>query len=1444
MHYLRAGYTIESLYRQLVEEKELKNLMVKASHFRVTGLSDAPMADIGMLKVMANLIGRGAPTRMSINLERVFAEVFFLKESTSEITGAISFRPTKKSPGPELLKRATYIIDPHFSITRLKESYQKSWEILDSSYEEDFFFRQLPEVLGEALAKLALQLIETQRPVTSVVNTEYAKHWLGQTFHEQRLDFTLEYPQPIEGYKGMIIEVDGPQHEETSQEILDQNRDRASHQNGWAPTLRLKVTEWGSIAEKLKPLKEALSHKVFRPYLQNLEIPLYKEEEGRMAMVALLAPVGIARLQQTLIQMLLRGQVSLANKAIEIAVVEHDIPCAALAFKDLYELFDHYNACLQTPLELPEINLTVFSDKHYEQSEISSAQSVPIAHISQVERQFDIVCEISLLRRTFSQINLPFAQQPHHYLQICSIHAWFEPTPLLTSAHVPFKPLTEKLENDRYKTTQQLLPHMEYLLQSIFRKKSFRPGQLPILNLALSGSSVIGLLPTGGGKSLTYQLASLLQPGHVLVVDPIKSLMHDQLEGLSQNLLTNSTYINSSVKGEARHQANEDIQKGRCQFIFVSPERLQIPGFRDQLSALYHHGQYFSYAVIDEAHCVSEWGHDFRTAYLSLGENIREYCLTANGAPISVFALTATASFDVLADVQRELSPMNGNLIGDECLVQLHTTKRHELQFKIERVSVANELKLNKEKTGKPANDAEIQKLIGEAKRAKLNELLLGVPQQTARFNQNPDDCLEEAERGEVDFRKIQLSEMRFDSDFLIDNKNAGIVFCPHRSWYFGVTDLFNSKEQKQGIYENLPKIFANKGTFMGADDDGLIDGKNISNQDMFKANELNLLVATKAFGMGIDKPNIRYTVHITHPQSIESFVQEAGRAGRDRKIAISHIIVSDEKLFPRPRREGQPYDEQERISLDQKQLLYFHNNSFRGQEREKRNIHELLTQVRFPVQSGLNKLKDHLLDAYNLDLNLWLNHGDSDVRYLNLALANRKKIGAMRLSDFQLYTHYAELPREDCLPILNKVAAALRHLIPDDIENRADWLEGGTQAAIKSGIEPLLEDLKIGKDFELTVGFQTDRAHFSKRLKTIVDYYNGTTVDLKDLGLSNASNVEDFLERLYKQFPNVKDQALADPQAEKLLRADFNRMRDKSDTEKAIYRLLLLGIISDYSVDFNARTYHLRGSKREQTDYLKNLENYLLRYYSEKRTGELIAQVHTRKGYTLMHKCLNFLIDFIYKEVESKRYQAIGAMQAACTEGIEKGNVPFKEYIDLYFHSKYAREQYEVDGADASLLNHTHKGRRKDLQIVWDFTDLVKKDQGAQLNNLKHLRGACLRILNAATARAPLLLLKAYAGFIIEFNRQQPSVRQLEDAQQAFLQGMLAYREDELANEKDFNQAIKRYRTLLLENCHEVQLGEFIDNTIALLRLKARVTWLENFNHHFLHDYTRANQH
>ncbi|WP_309245198.1 DEAD/DEAH box helicase [Clostridium sp. CF012] len=189
------------------------------------------------------------------------------------------------------------------------------------------------------------------------------------------------------------------------------------------------------------------------------------------------------------------------------------------------------------------------------------------------------------------------------------------------------------------------IPALKFLLKNIFRYDDFSHAQLPIITNTLRGKDTIGLLPTGGEKSLCYQFAALLQPCISFVVVPIKSLMYDQKENLDSKFITKTNFISSDQKAEEKNVIGKAFSKGKYFFIWISPERFQIKEFRQYLTVL-NEEQTIALAVIGEVHCLSEWVHDFRTSYLNLCKTIEKYCPSTN-----LLGLTATASLNVLKDI-------------------------------------------------------------------------------------------------------------------------------------------------------------------------------------------------------------------------------------------------------------------------------------------------------------------------------------------------------------------------------------------------------------------------------------------------------------------------------------------------------------------------------------------------------------------------------------------------------------------------------------------------------------------------------------------------------------------------------------------------------------------------------------------------------------------------
>jgi hypothetical protein len=204
------------------------------------------------------------------------------------------------------------------------------------------------------------------------------------------------------------------------------------------------------------------------------------------------------------------------------------------------------------------------------------------------------------------------------------------------------------------KITEPSETDAKWLLYYIFRKEQFWEGQWQAIERALRQKDSVVLLPTGGGKSLAFQLAALLLPGRCVVVDPIISLIDDQIDNLRKVGIDRTVGITGQIQSsQEREQILRAFSSGHYLFCYVAPERFQITRFREALRALTVVTP-ISLIAIDEAHCVSEWGHDFRTAYLNLGRVSREYCQSQGAVP-PLMALTGTASKIVLKDVQREL---------------------------------------------------------------------------------------------------------------------------------------------------------------------------------------------------------------------------------------------------------------------------------------------------------------------------------------------------------------------------------------------------------------------------------------------------------------------------------------------------------------------------------------------------------------------------------------------------------------------------------------------------------------------------------------------------------------------------------------------------------------------------------------------------------------------
>jgi len=315
----------------------------------------------------------------------------------------------------------------------------------------------------------------------------------------------------------------------------------------------------------------------------------------------------------------------------------------------------------------------------------------------------------------------------------------------------------------------------------------FRPGQREIIESVLAGRDVVGIMATGAGKSLCYQLPALTLPHATVVVSPLISLMQDQQEKLA-SVDVHAAKLDSTLSRSQEREVVQQIGGGAHPLVYLTPERLEDPSCIDLLRQAG-----VSLLVVDEAHCVSQWGHDFRPAYLNLREAAR-----ALGRP-PVLALTATATPEVLEDIRRQLAL-------EEPVIVNTGIDRVNLWFEVFRT------------------------LNDEMKRERVREIL-------------------RAHR---------------------DIPGTGILYT---ATVKEADALWRWLSVEEGV--RAARYHARRP-----------NGERARTQQEFMAGEHDVIVATKAFGMGIDKPDIRFVIHYSFPDSLESYYQEVGRAGRDGKPA------------------------------------------------------------------------------------------------------------------------------------------------------------------------------------------------------------------------------------------------------------------------------------------------------------------------------------------------------------------------------------------------------------------------------------------------------------------------------------------------------------------------------------------------------------------------------
>ena len=823
--------------------------------------------------------------------------------------------------------------------------------------------------------------------------------------------------------------------------------------------------------------------------------------------------IGVARIQHVLLHALETSALRMEQGQWRLAILERDVSCAEIAVVDFVVHLKQLIRLLDIDYQIPQIDLMIYSTAEmFYCAVVADSNALEIGEVRierclfegdiDQEQDLDYFIDIAVLQRDGYSRLLP-SMIPGHSpaVEIRSAYTYQD-----TRQVSPIAPIA-------YPITEDSADCLKFFLNNIFRKQDFRPKQIDILERSLALQPVIGLLPTGAGKSLCYQLSALLQPGMTVIIDPIISLMIDQSDNLHDKFAIDWHETISSQKDTGEKiEVTQAMTEGKLKYIFLSPERLQIAEFRQALKRFCFRFP-ISYGVIDEAHCVSEWGHDFRTSYLRLADTLRENGRREGYEPIIV-ALTGTASPAVLSDIQREIGI-------DDTGAQIYPDKfdRPELRFRICQTPSKN----------------------------KWNELM------ALLWKHLPSDL-------DTPWNKLYVPQG--------PATQAGIVFTPF------VEDDYGAKRLSTQLSSELNrpvKYFA--GSLSPQQKENVLR--------TFKENEFSLLVATKAFGMGIDKPNIRYTVHYNIPASLEAFYQEAGRAGRDRKPAYCWLIFSDDA------NDG-----------DVDRLMWFHQQAFKGIEYEQ-------TKIR------------------------------------------------------QIYQDY--------------IGAALAEIQP------------------------------------------------------------GSTVDAH-----------------VPFFTNGKDN------------------KEQANRDKAIYRLALLGLVKDYTLDYNRKHFVVTANRLSDTEIVENLQAYVGRYRTREYVEAIPKELQGIDGSTMLGKCSALLLQFVYDEIRLKRDAAMRSMAEVARTA---SRIASKDKQDEYIRQEL-RAYLEDSPFSEPLRMMADRIEPDEWLRILALTDI---DDGSLLlssvDGVRQLLGGCRRMLERSPEHPGLLFLSSICRLLLPEREIDLSLENARDAFRVIVQ-------------------------------------------------------------------------
>jgi ATP-dependent DNA helicase RecQ len=1243
-----AGYILESLRSAVVptggDKFTVAKLFAAACCFDadITTASDGKkIPELTVFEVAANLLTRGLPTRASLQFNVRFEAAF--PEAIRNI-GATMHDGELAS---RRLSAALLPYDPRLS-------GQDSIKRFQGVVSQEFLKLLLPAV-QKTLGAAAIQLLRVQ-------------------------ESSLLLPLPIAG-----AELSGVRF------LPDGTESKSPLQATWI------TIEVGKDAAALNTKLAALvsEHPAqFQPLIDAGRTPLLRTEEGMQLLQLLYSPLGAARIQHVLLDCILSGVLDLSAAEWDIAIVERDVPCAAVAVEDLTTLLERLFVLEGASRKLPRINLQVYASAEFANSPLHAAGGLrpTVLAPGNTVAPCGLLLDVAMLRTAdIPEPVIPFPETA--IVRIRSAVSMQNHRPCTNSAAMVYKGLGRHTSAG-FEISDEAEAALLGLLEDVFGYTAFKPGQLEFLSRLLRGEHVITAMPPAAGKTLPVLLASVLQSTATLIVAPSSDLLCDTAAALDAAGIDGYILLREEARRDERLASLRMLSGGNVLISLVPAKLFDSEDVRNALVDARRTGVTFARAVIDEAHSCSEWSHDPRFAMQHIAGRV---CAGVSSAPFRHVPL---------AMLTASMSPrVHSHLLG-QLASALQLSRVEKSWLLLIPGALPPGVRLTPIVTSADSLDETS---------AEIRKLLTGLP-----------EALRRAEEHEL--RKPTESDTGLDDLFSEKGNGAVVVFAPDAatvSQRYGANDA--------GLAENLAGPPFRIARYTGTDVEHTRVGRQIlrdaaAERKSFSRGEANLLVSTRAWGIGSHRTGVRATIHTQPSASVARLIQECSRAGHNGEHAYCYVRIPKRIL---QRKAG---DGKQRSGPDLQQ-------GFSSAAREKQILSDILKEITYPEDTNTSRIANLLSDEFGIPIltSYWQRNLDE-----RLYLQTRKG-ESLGYIDLVALTVVPDASYTDQTFARDALEFAYRQSIAEagSGPSLSAWVSATFPSDVEDGILRQMKDFDIGAGFTLRIGFENDKEPILTQIHSLLWRRADIQIQRKILSEIAAETWESFTSQIEERTQQLGVFANMDQDLGLALQQMFLKIRSRADTERAILRMMALGAVSDAVAYPASRRFALTVNVRRDAEYREALENYVRMLMPEKDAERVLQVLPTYTGDSVLEQCLFFLIDHLYRWIgEFHDREAADLDFLLRTAEREDAEQRFHATAVHTLISRYARP----DGLPRTL-EQDGRGQLRELLLIVE--GLEADGPGAVLEHARHVRRSCEMLLQTNPHSALLEALMALADAI-----------------------------------------------------------------------------------------------